>query len=614
MEPTTSEALAQTTISQATFSSVIPPEVLERIALFADPHTLTICIRTCRLWLDCFLPALYQDINVYHFDYFSTDLGKGYPSRSDNTPRTKETVGYGGQFIHKHCRFIKSIKVGTTKALKYLLHPDCTNVKYVTTAAPLANNYLSVRGMPTDFSQYRAMPRNNEELLRFVSKFAGNSQTSLISKIWIPFFAQHSGLREISMHTLPGNENDAIKMAKAMGSLKQLEALQIKFVYDWSVMEALLDFCPQVRKITIETFSNKFSNPNQTFRSRNNYTEMTNEPKTQVRELDLFSSGRIQRQPWIVPVLWRCPLLESLIIPMYHTQDIFPVVVRALIEHCPEIRHLYVRVKAESRGPSTVNAFTDLFNALADLFNTGCPRLTSLKLYDAVDLFLLEHHFANQDLRRRLEKFEYFSGGFSSMRNGVAVAVAGSKLEFGALLVCPNLRVFEARKRSLCVFEFLEMDFVCLKTLTTLSLRLRYERTLYSEVVREAVQQAAAEEEVDKEDSHGSEDRGVAERETERENNKEQEPIGVRQKMMEEDDDRVILQSRVIAKLTQFTALKELRLGSDPQDHRFRDERVSILQLKMGEEELRRFAQMRRLETLEVDGVDYSGRVRRMRW
>ncbi|KAF9131573.1 hypothetical protein BGW39_001622 [Mortierella sp. 14UC] len=624
MQSTTSESpmqflfkgtIMQPITSEATFPSAIPPEVLERIALFTDPHTLTICIRACRLWFDCFLPALYQDINVYHFDYLSTDLGDGYPSRSDNIPRTKDTVGYGGQFIHKHGRFIKSVTVGTARALKYLLHPDCTNLEYVTTRAPLVKLYWSVRGMPADYSQYRAMPRNDAELSAFANKFSGENGNRLTSQIWVPLFTQHPGLRQISMYTLPAYDKDAVRVAKAMGALTKLKELHIKFVKHWEALQALLDFCPQVHKITMETFSNKYSNPIQTFRSRsNNYTEMTNEPKTQVRELDLFSRGRLQLQPWIIHVLWRCPLLESLVVPMYHNENNFPLVVRALVEHCPEIRHLYVRIQGMSKGPATVNA-------LADLFNTGCPRLTSLKLYDAADVFLLEHHFANQDLRRRLEKFVYISSGPLSKRNDGAIA--GSELAFGVLLVCPNLRVFEARRMTLDVFEFLEMDVVCLRTLTTLCLRLRYERTLSSEVVGEAAQQAAVEEQ-EKEDKNGSkdsEDRKGGERIVEGENNKkkkEQESIGENETQKEEKKDRAYycpsLQSRVIAKLVQFTELKELRLGSDPENDRFREKGVSMLQLEMGEEELQRFAQMRRLEKLEVDGVNYSRRVRRMRW
>ncbi|KAG0264196.1 hypothetical protein BGZ95_003642, partial [Linnemannia exigua] len=162
MQPTTPEPTMQ-----PPFSAVILPEILERIALYADPHTLTVCIRACRLWFACFLPPLYRNIHVYHFDYFSTDLGDGYPQRSDKVIRTADTVGYGGQFIHKHGRFIKSVTVGTVYALKHLLHPECVNLQEVTTLSPLVTQYWGARRMPSDFSQYRAMPKNNAELLNF---------------------------------------------------------------------------------------------------------------------------------------------------------------------------------------------------------------------------------------------------------------------------------------------------------------------------------------------------------------------------------------------------------------------------------------------------------------
>ncbi|KAG0247505.1 hypothetical protein BGZ95_008635, partial [Linnemannia exigua] len=151
-----------------------------------------------------------------------------------------------------------------------------------------------------------------------------------------------------------------------MGNLAQLEEIHIKFIKDWGVLEALLDFCPQVRKIAIGRIAERYSHPNQTFRSRSNFNEITDEPKTQVRELDLFSRGQIHQIPWIVPVLWRCPLLENLVIPKYSGQRMFPDVVRAIVEHCPEIRHLNVKIQCKHNSPETIDA-------LATLLNTGCP-------------------------------------------------------------------------------------------------------------------------------------------------------------------------------------------------------------------------------------------------
>ncbi|KAG0272758.1 hypothetical protein BGZ95_011461, partial [Linnemannia exigua] len=495
--------------------------------------------------------------------------------------RTADTVGYGGKFIHKHGRFIESVTVGTPLALKYLLQPECVNLQEVTTMSPLVNHYWSVRGMPNDFSRYRAMPKNDAELSKFRGQLGYENSNRTVTQIWISLFTQNPGLRRITFSILPGSGKEAARLARAMGNLAQLEEVYIKFIRDWGVLEALLDFCPQVRKITIETFSNKYSNPNQTFRSRDNFNEITDEPKTQVRELDLFSRGRIQRLPWIVPVLWRCPLLESLIIPMHQSQDMFPVVVRAIVEHCPEIRHLYVRIEGKHNSPVTVAA-------LATLLNTGCPRLTSLGLYDAADIFLLERHFMNEGLRQRLEQFVCTSG---SRRNDVP----GTELVFGVLTVCPNLRVFKAQWMTMNVMEFLEMDVACLGTLETLYLRLRYPKSSLSQVEDAGVQ--------------------VAEKDEEEER---PEAIEANEESKEQADRlyRLHIQSRILDKVAQFTALKKLCLGSHPKEDPFQE---NVLHLEIGEAEeekrelLQRFVQMRRLETLKVDGVDYSRRIRRMR-
>ncbi|KAG0353422.1 hypothetical protein BGX24_007274 [Mortierella sp. AD032] len=161
--------------------------------------------------------------------------------------------------------------------------------------------------MPRDFSKYRAMPQSDAELSKFQSQFVCKDSKWLVTHIWIPIFTQNPGLRRIAFSNLPGMDREAAQLAKAMGRLAQLEEIYIVFIRDLGVLEALLDFCPQVHKITIETFSSKYSDPNQTFRSRDNFEEITDEPKTQIKELDLFSSGHKQRSLWIVPVIWRCP-------------------------------------------------------------------------------------------------------------------------------------------------------------------------------------------------------------------------------------------------------------------------------------------------------------------
>ncbi|KAG0074154.1 hypothetical protein BGZ90_010978 [Linnemannia elongata] len=49
--------------------------------------------------------------------------------------------------------------------------------------------------------------------------------------------------------------------------------------------------------LTIKTFHSRFSNPLQDFRSLESYAQITNEPKTQIKTLDLFSSWRIGMRP-----------------------------------------------------------------------------------------------------------------------------------------------------------------------------------------------------------------------------------------------------------------------------------------------------------------------------
>ncbi|KAF9148774.1 hypothetical protein BG015_009480 [Linnemannia schmuckeri] len=470
----------------------IPPEVLERISVFLDSHSLTVSIRVCRLWFDCFLPSLYHTIHIYHFDYFSTDLGAGYPLRSDGIVRTTDTVGYGGKFVHKHGQFIKEVTVGTAYALKYLLGPKCTNLVRVTTVVP---------GFYAPNVKFRGMSKGDGELESWRGQFGREHDGILIGQIWEPLL---------------------------------LEELHIKFMRDWDIVEALLDYCPQVDKIVIETFTNRYSDPTRPSGAAATMTRLPTSPKTCIKELNLFSSGRMCNNPWIIPVLWRCPLLERLIVPSYRPEWHFGPVMRTIIEHCPEILYLHIRIQERFTSIATITA-------LDDLLNTGCTRLTWLRLYNAADIFLMERHFWSRDLRARLEKF-WCSARSKRLLEG---RVLGAEVGFGVLLVCPNLRVFEARRMMLDVEEFLGMEFACLESLEVLHARLRY-RSRTPPIAATALE--GDEKEVEAKERYGD--------------------GGGKTKQLEETEGvarlyRQNIQDKVIHKLAQFKSLKELHLSED---------------------------------------------------
>lgn len=565
-----------------TSANNIPPEVLERTALFLDPHSLTASIRVCRLWFDCFLPSLYHTIHVYHFDYLSTNHGVGYPSRSDGVVRTAETVGYGGKFVHKHGQFIKDVTVGSALALKYLLRPKCVHLVRVAT-------------VPTDHNaMFRAMPKKVEELKSWQERLGGDYNEPLVYQIWEPLFAQNPGLCRVSMTNLPGRGKNVVRMCKALGGLALLEELHIRVVKDANVMEALMDSCPHVGTLTVKTFLNRFSNPHQVFRCRRNYTQITNEPKTQIKNLDLFSSGRIGYQPWIIPILWRCPLLERLVIPYTHGEQYFSPVMRTIAEHCPKIRYLNVRILERFTSADTITA-------LDDLLNTGCPRLTSLRLYDAADIFLMERHFWNPDLRERLEEFRCTAGSKRLLER----KVLGAEVGFGVLVVCPNLRVFVTSLMMLDVGEFLEMEFACLEKLEVLRLRLRCPSRIHLVYVT-----AAAVAVVEGDDDNEGVMEGEREGTTKQSN--ETEEISFARLYYQ------TIQDKVVDKLVQFRSLKELRLGEDRSNYgngggdgdggRLVDFHLDMREGEgEGEGKVKMFAErMSMLGKLCIDGVDYS--------
>jgi hypothetical protein len=391
-----------------------------------------------------------------------------------------------------------------------------------------------------------------------------------------------------------------VRMTKALGGLAQLEELYIGVIKDTDVVEALLDHCPQVGKITIQMFVNKYSNPQQVLRSRDNYTQVTNEPKTQIKEMDLLSSGRKNNQPWIIPVLWRCPLLERLIVPLYRDERHFGPILRTIIEHCLEMRHLHLRIQEKFTSPEIVAA-------LDEVLNTGCPRLTSLYLYDAADIFTLERHFWNQDLRGRMEEFRCNAPSKRLLKG----KVSGAEVAFGVLVVCPKLRVFEANKMMLEVGEFLEMEFACLESLEILRLRLRYRTFAFSPGSvagledegrdKDEVARVVKEEDDNKEEGGG-----------EGEGDEEEEEKIIHQK--EQEEIRLHLRStwdKVINKLAQFTLLKELHLGEDRNKEEDGGE-FEVFRMDMdvggeGETKIKVFGEkMPMLKQLWVDGADYS--------
>ncbi|KAH7053631.1 hypothetical protein BKA57DRAFT_502091 [Linnemannia elongata] len=126
--------------------------------------------------------------------------------------------------------------------------------------------------------------------------------------------------------------------------------------------------------LTVKTFHSRFSNPRQDFRSLESYAQTTNEPKTQIKTLDLFSSWRIGMRPYIALILLRCPMLERLATPLTRGELNFnPVMRRMIAVHCHKIRYLKAWIQAGFISSDTITA-------LENLLNTGCPRLTSMTM------------------------------------------------------------------------------------------------------------------------------------------------------------------------------------------------------------------------------------------
>ncbi|KAF8948404.1 hypothetical protein BGZ47_005177 [Haplosporangium gracile] len=150
-------------------------------------------------------------------------------------------------------------------APKYLLGPECANLVRVTTVVP---------GPYAPNVKFRGMPKGDEELKSWQVRFDREHDETLIGQIWEPLLVHNSGLRRVSMNQLPGRGKKMVKMCKALDGLSQLEELHIGY-----------------------------SDPNQIFQRRGNYDQIINEPKTRIKDLSLFSSGRMRSNHWIIPVL-----------------------------------------------------------------------------------------------------------------------------------------------------------------------------------------------------------------------------------------------------------------------------------------------------------------------
>ena len=378
-----------------------------------------------------------------------------------------------------------------------------------------------------------------------------------------------------------------VRMCRALGGLAQLEELHIRHVLDRNVMEALMDSCPRVGTLTIKTYLNRFTNPHQDFRSHENYAQISNEPRTQIKELDLFSSGRMGVLPWIIPILWRCPLLEELVVPYTRDEQYFSPVMRTIVEHCPKSRYLNVRIQERFTPADTITV-------LDGLLNTGCPHLTFLRLHDAADIFLMERHFWNRELRERLEEFWYTTGSKRLLERNIL----GAEVGFGVLMVCPNLRVFVTLLMMLDVDEFLEMEFACLERLEVLHLRLGCPPHIHL-----AAATAAAVAVVDGDDEKEGFKEGERQRERQGTTTQSNEEVTLARLYYQSNQDKVV------DKLAQFRSLKELRLGEDRNKYGAGggDGGRLVLDMREGEGKVKVFAErMPMLGKLRVDGVDYS--------
>ncbi|KAG0224585.1 hypothetical protein B0O80DRAFT_449056 [Mortierella sp. GBAus27b] len=402
--------------------SILIPELAGLVARNLTTHDLTVCLRVCRGWLQEFAPILYRNICVYDFDFYSTDGGSGFPPRTDKLKVSADDVGYGGRCIHKYGHLIKTITTNNVHSLQYL-GDGCVNLTRIS-----VDRFRSYSNRPVAYPDQQFWTN----VFRKATQNAAN--------IWADLIGRNPMLVSVVMD-LGMVDGGFGKIAEALGRLEHLKEVHLYPLGHMSVIDDVLDHCPNITKLVCRAVS--ALDVNYIFRG-------SGQP-TKIRFLDLAGTLMFPSFGQAKNVIRRCPGLNRLsLAALEHYKAPFTVFAEAI--RTSECHSTLKRLDVHGVVDFTLanQGFRSLLHSSEALAQISIPADSD---------FPPEYYLKGTGLMNRLVEFRY--------RN---VSVSGSVFNKvpGVLELCPVLQVFELTGAFVTLERFLEIDWACVATLKRL--------------------------------------------------------------------------------------------------------------------------------------------------
>ncbi|KAF9096543.1 hypothetical protein BGX23_010954 [Mortierella sp. AD031] len=281
------------------------PEIVDTITWSLCSADIKACLLVNRSWFFAFIRPLYENVEIVTID-------SSYPVR-DTQPAGLQ-VDYNrlpvwrsrslGYSFRKYGFLTRSLAVPHMQGIA--LYSQCF----------VRLTHFCIAPSPTQEQEviYTWDERAAQEPSRTWRKQDQRFKSEVIVEIWVCLINRNPGLRVVHLglyNVRSGMEG----ITSALASLRGLQKVYLTEVCQANGIELLLDNCPNVQELSIESFYPMDRGERQQFRS---IVDGDGGQATRIQTLSICPKTEPQRFDWIPHVLRRCPELETLALPAFY--------------------------------------------------------------------------------------------------------------------------------------------------------------------------------------------------------------------------------------------------------------------------------------------------------
>ncbi|KAF9122888.1 hypothetical protein BGW39_009418 [Mortierella sp. 14UC] len=447
------------------------PEIVESIVMDLLASDIKSCLCVNRTWFHAFIRLLYENVEVVTRNYSYPVRGK-IPVSLDidyyNSSRHPAWRSRGLQWVsfQKYGHYTRSLAVPHVQDFEnHVVDAQCfVNLTYLCIAPvppPPAQDVTYMWDERVWGSPFRLWSEQNK---RYTAE--------IIVEVWVSLIASNPGLKVVNVG-LYNVCNGTERIVAALGGLKGLEKVSLTDVCQPNAIELLLDHCPNVEAVFIESFYPVERKERQVFRP------MSGEDVgqgTRIQRLSVCPRSEPLGFVWIPHILRRCPQLESLDLPAFY-DGMFPTIAAEILRQCLRLTQLSLSSLTEDDRPSFLQLLQELGKGLISLSFDDCTDLFIR------DLTPVDRVLSDPWLPTMLQEIR-FTG---------RPEMAWFKYRYPCPTIfqalddrCPNLRVFDVDIVSLTVEDFIRLKFACRGSLKFLRMMLYIPWSKKSSAVQQA--------------------------------------------------------------------------------------------------------------------------------